>query len=94
MRKRRQEVGVEERNGDNKRVAICTKEEEEGVEKLEEERRGEERTGQVREKESRRKMRDRGKGRREQREGRKVSRRKIRGWRRGGGEKERVVIQY
>ena len=49
LRKRRQEVGVEERNGDNKRVAICTKEEEEGVEKLEEERRGEERTGQVRE---------------------------------------------
>ena len=43
-------MGVEERNGDNKRVAICTKEEEEGVEKLEEERRGEERTGQVREK--------------------------------------------
>ena len=50
LRKRRQEVGVEERNGDNKRVAICTKEEEEGVERLEEERRGEERTGQVREK--------------------------------------------
>ena len=39
-------------------------------------------------------MRDRGKKRREQREGRKMSRRKIRGWRRGRGEKDRVVIQY
>ena len=37
-------------------------------------------------------MRDKGQGRREEREGRKMSRRKIRGWRRGGKENERVVI--
>lgn len=43
-------------------------------------------------KRSRRKMRDKEQGRREEREGRKMSGRKIRGWRRGGGEKERVVI--